>query len=129
MSVASDLVTVLRNTHSVAVAVPGGIHPLVLPQGCTLPAIRYQVIDDPQEATHDGPTTLEHPRIQLTVHALTHAECERAGQAIKLTLHGQRRIGGASFMANGGIDDYDMELRQYMRHMDVIVWREMERTW
>lgn len=127
MSVASDLVNVLERNPWVAAAVPGGCHPLVLPQGCALPAVRYQVIDSPLEATHDGPTSLTHPRIQLTVHARTYAECEQAAKAIRLTLHGQRRMGlGPTLLANEGIDDYDTELRQYMRHIDVIAWREGE---
>lgn len=129
MSTTTDLVALLRNNPWVSAAVPGGFHPLVLPQGTTLPAIRYQQIDNPLEATHDGPTTLEHPRVQLTVHAKSHAEVERAAKALKLALHAQRRMGpGPSFVVNE-VDGYDTELRQYMRHVDVIAWREGESGW
>jgi hypothetical protein len=113
----------------VAAAVTGGLHPLVLPQGCALPAIRYQMIDNPLEATHDGPTSLEHPRIQLTIHAATHAACEQASKALKLALHAQRRMGQAASFVTNEIDDYDTELRQFMRHVDVIAWREGDSTW
>lgn len=123
----SNLVTRLRNNPWVAAQTPGGIHPLVLPQGCGLPAIRYQQIDNPLEATHDGPTTLEHPRIQLTIQALTYAEIERVTKALRLALHAQR-LAGPTFVVNV-IDDYDTELRQYVRHVDVIAWREGESGW
>lgn len=129
MSLASDLVAVLRNAPWMAAAVPGGIHPLVLPQGCTLPAIRYQMIDNPVEATHDGPTALEHPRIQLTIQAATYAEIERAAKGLRLVLHAQRRTGQGPVFVVNEVDDYDVELRQYVRHVDVIVWREGESTW
>ncbi|MCL4528668.1 MAG: DUF3168 domain-containing protein [Chloroflexi bacterium] len=41
------------------------IYPGALPQGVTLPAIRYFKVSDPGEPTMTGPSTLNHPRYQL----------------------------------------------------------------
>ena len=124
MSATTEMVAVLEATVGVTNLVGQRIYPATLPQGVTLPAIRYQQIDDPAGLTHSGPD-LNHPRIQLTAVASTYASAEAIATALKTALHGKKLwgTGGVSWVASN-VDDFEPETGLYMRHMDIQMWKQ-----
>ena len=122
-SIVADLVSALENAAAVSALVGARIYPLTLPQGVTLPAIRYQLISSPLDASHSGATALEHPRIQFSVYASTHLTASRVSRAVSNALHAKEIAGGPSFV-DLGPEDYDPETELFIRHLDVTIWRE-----
>jgi hypothetical protein len=124
MSATTDLVHVLKALPSLTALVGERIYPVTLPQGVTLPAIRYMQIDNPPELSHSGSSELSHPRIQLTAVASTYATAEAIAEALKLALHGSQRWGpGCVSWIASDVDGYEPETGLYMRHVDVLMWR------
>jgi hypothetical protein len=124
MSLETDVAQLLVNSDLVG----DRVYPMTLPQQVTLPAIRYQRIDSPGEVSHSGGAGLEHPRMQVSIHALTFGEAEQLADALKRLLHGRRGlfgVGSAAFVAND-VPDFEEETGQYLRYVDVIVWHHWE---
>lgn len=122
MSATTELVGVLEASAGVTALVAQRIYPVTLPQGVTLPAIRYQVVDDVPELSHSGGSNLAQVRVQLTVCATTYAGAEAVARALRGALHGKTILGRAAWVALD-LDDYDAPTQQYMRHVDVVMWR------
>lgn len=107
------------------------IYPSALPQGVTLPAIRYTLVSDPPEHTHSGPSGLRHPKYQLDCvsdgdegykDALTLAE-----QVITLC-DGYVGMMGA-FTCHAGFrdemrDNFDPETGRHSVQVDCIFWHD-----
>lgn len=124
MSVTTDLVNVIRALPTLTALVGERFYPLTLPQNVVLPAIRYQQISEPPELTHSGPADISRPRIQLTIHASTYATAAAIGAALRAALHGSQRWGAGrvSWIENEW-DEYEPDLEQYVRFVDVMIWR------
>lgn len=128
MTVEEDLVRVLLVNAGVSALVGGPdgarIYALTLPQRVTLPAIRYQVISTSPEVAHTGPSGLQRNRVQLTVHAGSYVSAQAVAGALRRALDGKKGLfgpGTCCFVTND-LADYDVDSRQFMRHVDVEPW-------
>jgi hypothetical protein len=65
MTVEVGIATYLLGVAEIAALVGTRVYQLFLPQAATLPAVRVQLIDDPETYTHDGPSGLRKARIQV----------------------------------------------------------------
>jgi len=115
VSYVTDLVAYLQAMPAIAALVGTRIYPLVIPQRDTLPALRYQRIDTPRERSHSGSSHLAHPRIQLSVHALTYAETEAIATVLRTVLDGTAGVprAGACAIVNE-VDDYDPDSNGFL---------------
>lgn len=104
-------------------------YPNTLPQGVTLPAVRYILVSDPPEHTHSGPSEVQHPKYQL--------DCVADGEegylnavtlANQLTalLDGYSGAMGAHTCQAGFRDErrdsFDPETGRHTVQVDVIIW-------
>lgn len=82
--------TLLRNklvgTAGVAALVSTRVHPDMLPQNVTYPAIRYVVTDSPPTVTTAGARFLR-ARIQLDVYAASYASAKAVTAAVRTALN------------------------------------------
>lgn len=122
VSATTELVGVLEAASAVTALVGARIYPMTLPQGVTLPAIRYRVIDDVPVLSQSGNSNLSQPRVQLTCCATTYAGAEAVARALRATLHGKTILGQAAWVAVDQ-DDFDPVTEQYLRYVDVLFWR------
>lgn len=105
------------------------IYPNALPQGVTLPAIRYFLVSDPPERTHSGPSQLRHPKYQL--------DCVADGEdgyldALRLANQVVALIDGytgtmGTYTCHVGFrdemrDNFDPETGRHTVQLDVIFW-------
>jgi hypothetical protein len=107
------------------------IYPNALPQGVTLPAIRYFLVSDPPERTHSGPSKLRHPRYQLDCVAdgdeAYRDASNLAGQVITLVDGYVGAMG--TFTCHAGFrdemrDNFDPETGRHMVQVDLILWHD-----
>lgn len=63
----------LRDHGGISALVSGRVYPLMLPQGCSLPAISYQRVSTDYIVSVGGYSGLERVRIQIDVMASTYA--------------------------------------------------------
>jgi hypothetical protein len=102
------------------------IYPNELPQGVTLPAVKYFQVSDPAEHTHDGRSKLRHPRFQLDCYADTYLEAHRLSDQVIIALDGyQGQMGqatcGAGFSEDAR-DNHDPETGRHWVSVDIEIW-------
>jgi len=85
MSIETGIVATLAAAATTAAS---RIHPKVLPQGVTLPAITYQRLSTPRVNSHDGPSGLAFPRFQINTWAETYAAAKTLADEIRAALDG-----------------------------------------
>lgn len=73
MSIQTALVAVKSANSVLNTLISTRFHPDVLPQGVTLPAVRFQVISRPKVYTFGVIPNISHPRIQMDGYAATDA--------------------------------------------------------
>lgn len=102
-----------------------------LAQGSLLPALTYQLVDDPSESSHTGPSGLAHARIQFDCWGNTKEEAAAVARAVRLALGGIRREVLGVFIQSGlklterTLFDPDVRLRR--RSLDMSFWHSEER--
>jgi uncharacterized protein DUF3168 len=89
------LVTYLLANPGLSALIGNRLHEKVLPQNPTVPAIVWQLISDPHEQTHSGPSELAHPRFQFACWAKTTLEAVQVARALRLALNGYAGAMGA----------------------------------
>jgi len=107
------------------------IYPQALPQGVTLPAIRYFEVSDPPERTHSGPSKLAHPRYQLDCFAdgeEAYRDAVMLGNQVIALVDGFVGTMG-TFTVHAGFRDekhesFDPETGRHWVSVDVIIWYE-----
>ncbi|MBI2758792.1 MAG: DUF3168 domain-containing protein [Chloroflexi bacterium] len=107
------------------------IYPQQLPQGVTLPAIRYQKISDPSDATMTGPSALRHPRYQLDCYAdgdNAYLSAAALADQVITALDGYSGVMSgitvfASFQQDTR-DNYDTETGRFWQSVDLIIWHQ-----
>lgn len=67
-----------------------------LPQTVTLPALTYQVIDQPRELSHNGPTGLAMPNIQVDTWAALPSTAATLAREVRLALDGYQGTMGST---------------------------------
>lgn len=102
------------------------IYPNTLPQGVTLPAMRYFQVSDPPEHTQSGRSKLRHPRWQLDCYADTYLAARTlAGQVIAV-IDGYKGAMGSSTCQAGFQEDvrdnHDPELKRHWVSVDAEIW-------
>lgn len=105
------------------------IYPNALPQGVDLPACRYFRVSNPQDHSHSGVSSLQHPRFQIDCYASTYLAAVQLARQVKTLLDGFRgTMGaytvGASFMEDAGKDDHDPETGRHRVGVDVVIWHK-----
>lgn len=104
------------------------IYPQTLPQGATLPAVRYLQVSDPPEHTHSGRSNLRHPRFQLDCFAETYLTAKRLADQVINAIDGYRGPMGsatcyAGFQENAR-DNHDPELNRHWVSVDIEIWHK-----
>lgn len=106
------------------------VHPLVLPQTPTLPAVVYRRISIDPTHSHDGASDLDRSRVQVDAWADTYAEAREAAVAIRVTLDGQRGMWSGLWVSgvllDGGDDHYEDEVAMWRARMDYRIWHATE---
>ena len=92
----------------------------------TLPCLTVQRISTARTHTHDssGATGLARTRIQFDAWAADYSTAKSISDALRAALHGSQRWGAGrvSWIENEW-DEYEPDLEQYVRILDVIIWR------
>lgn len=100
MSLETDIFDALSGAAAVAALVAARIYPLLLKQGCAMPAIVYSPITSRPVVSLQGPSGLEGNTVQIDAWALTLAEASAVLVAIEAAMgaattfsivHGPRR--------------------------------------
>ena len=122
----------LSTTAGITALCSTRIYPLDLPPSVTLPAVTYQIIDAPIEATHDeaAGSSLVYARHQITSWATTYAASVALAKQIHLALQGFKGIitvGADTFtimssLRAGKMPNKDPETGLYWISQDYIIW-------
>lgn len=107
----------------------GRIYPNTLPQRPTLPAIRYLLVSDPPERSHDGPSQLHHPKYQFDCVAdgdEGYKDAHTLAQQVITLLNGYSGP-MATFTCHAGFlderrDNFDPETGRHTVQVDVEIW-------
>ena len=101
------------------------------PQETAKPYLVINKIDGPREHSHDGSSSLAHPRFQLTAFAETYSGAKNIISAVQTALQGYSgTMGGESGVAVGAVlyeDETDLERGGqglYGVSADYIIWHE-----
>jgi len=102
------------------------IYPNVLPQGVTLPAIRYFQVSDPSMHTQSGRSNLRHPRWQLDCYAETYLAARSLAEQVITAIDGYTGLMGSSTCHAGFEenmrDNHDPETNRHWVSVDVEIW-------
>lgn len=124
MSLESDLYLYLTADAGLASLVGTRIYPVHLPEGTTLPAVSYFMVDNPPDYTHDGETTLEHPRYQFDCWATSHVNVIALQDAVQAALGRFRQAGIRVTFRQSARDLSEIELKIWRRSIDAIIWNQ-----
>lgn len=109
-----------------ATAAGSRIYPNILPQGATLPAIKYFQVSEPPEHTHSGRSALHHPRWQLDCYAITYIEARRLAEQTITAIDGFSGAMGSSGCQAGfqedARDNHNPETGRHWVSVDVEIW-------
>lgn len=128
MTTLADLVTFLRADASLAGHIGNRLHPLVLPQAPTLPAMTFQVVGGLRQPTFRTAAGMVRRRVQFDVYASSYSDTDDVADALRLRLDGY--IGAAgdgeieAAMLEGERDTYESDVRAYRRSIDYLLWLE-----
>lgn len=122
------LVTYLLANAGLTALIGNRLHDLVLPQSATVPAVVWQLISNPPEQTHSGPSQLAHPRYQFACWAKTTLEAAQTARALRLALNGYTGMMGseetyATFLLDSH-DFFDPETGLRRRIADYRIWHK-----
>ena len=78
--------TRLLNVTAVTSLVSTRIYPQVLPQGCTLPAVRYSLVSSSRETLVGGVSGFADSTVQVDAYAETYLDAQNVAEQIKLAL-------------------------------------------
>jgi hypothetical protein len=105
------------------------IYPNALPQGATLPAMRYFKVSDPPEQTHSGKSQLRHPRYQVDCIADGDEGYKDAVSLAEQVITAVDGYSGAmsTFTVHAGFrdemrDNFDPETGRHIVQVDLILW-------
>lgn len=119
MSEAGDIVAWVTNEVA---AIDGRIHPIILPDTPTLPAITYQLVSEPQDPTQDGPGMAE-PRYRFKVWASSYVELGTVVAELKAAFNGRHDGPFRSSFVEASVEDFDRGTKRFWRVVDVVGWQ------
>ncbi len=122
---AEALVWLMKSDPTIGGATGGRFYPNVAPEGSARPSIAWQQISDAPEMSHDGFSSLQKTRYQLTIEADTYGMARRLARSVKRLLNGYK---GAVLGINIGyctvendMDDYSTVAMLPVARMDVLM--------
>lgn len=124
MSFESSLKAHLAGDATVAARVGERIHPVLLPEGTTKPAIVYGRVGVTDQIDLDsGDGSLQEVRVQVDVWAATHSMCIEVAEAVRLRMQ-TATIASNNFRLGAAFaqDDYDSEAKLYRVILDFTCW-------
>lgn len=90
------------------------MHPVILPQNGTYPALTVQLISDPRGITHSGIDGLVEARYQITAWGITDLSASALADEVRAGLHGRTGAMGAVAVSNirhaGGSAQYEPDV-------------------
>lgn len=120
MAVLETLVyQVLRDHAGVSALVSGRVYPLMLPQGCALPAISYQRVSTDHVASMDGYSGLERVRVQIDVMASTYAGAKALATQVMSAMNSTLLF---KCVPDSQIDMLENDESTYRVSIDFMVW-------
>jgi hypothetical protein len=97
-----------------------------LAQNSQLPALTYQLIDDPSENSHDGASGLAKARLQIDCWGSTKSDATALAVAVKGALVGVKRYSAGvligSILKISEMSMFDPDVRLRRRLIDFAVW-------
>lgn len=115
MSFEKNVVAYLR--AALSAKVQNKIYPVVLPDKCVAPAIRYIMLDPEDTSSLDGFGSLEMCRFQFDVYSKDYAEAAEIAETLKASLDGK-----GSYESR--LPDYEQETRLYIVTQDFILYSD-----
>jgi hypothetical protein len=124
MSIESAIFSRLSGFTGLADLIVSRIYPLILPQGCALPAVTYQrVATAPREVAMGGDPGIASPRFQVTAWAGNFDEARAVAEQVRLALErwsdSDNQVDDTYIVME--IDGYDPETLEYSSVLDVVV--------
>jgi hypothetical protein len=114
----------LVGNPAVAAMVVGRVFPAVLPQGVTLPAIRYAVVDDvPQNSLAGFTSGLRHARVQVDAYGKRYLDAQGLANAIAGAVGSLTGPGLTSLLLSRR-DGYEDVTELHRVSMDFSMWVE-----
>lgn len=124
MTVEELLYTHLSGDGGVQALVGSRVYPVELPQECTLPAVRYQLISRNELHVHVPSPLLTIRRYQVDGFAVSYASAKALEEALKLALYGFNRQAYACILSTfieSMRDESDPEVNEFSTSMDVLI--------
>ena len=131
MIIEEALYTYLSTHAGLSALVSTRVYPVVMPQGCTLPAVTYQKIDGPRVHAMGSDAGLAHPRFQVSCWGSTYKSTKDVAAQVRAALQDYTgTMGGAGGVSVGGVflddenDLFDDAAGTGVYHvaLDFIVW-------
>lgn len=102
--------------------VAGRVHPVILPQGTTYPALTYSLVSDPRDQDLEGPTGLIEARYQISAWSTSYSDAKAAADEARVALDGFSGVMGVHEVARiayeGGVDLFDQNERVHQIETD-----------
>lgn len=91
----------LSGHAGLAALVDSRVYPIVAPQDPERPYLTYQLISRESEPTHDGPSGLDNPRLQIDTWASTYVEAGQVAKQVRAAMDGfVGTVGDVEFQAS-----------------------------
>ena len=125
----ADLRTFLLADGDISTPVGTRVHPLSLPQNCTLPALTFDRMATERGATHDGPERIAVVGLRVSCWAETLLAARSLAEAVRKRLNGYVGTMGAATVVqatfmDGDSDDYQADPEQFVSDLDFEIWVE-----
>jgi hypothetical protein len=126
MSASTELFAKLSGNSALVALVSDRIYPMVAPSGTESPWVVFQKISDSPTICHEGASSLNFYRYQVSAYSLNQPEVEEIGAAIIAALDGEDDTSGGirtTYTLENSSDTFDEEARYYGVQIDFLVSR------
>ncbi len=120
MSVKETAYSTLANDSAVAALVATRIYPVNLPQDCTLPAVKYQLIGGIRDFFIDGPSRSGRARIRFDCWGATSDAAWGLYEAVRDAVDGLT----AAYPVMAPVEFYDAEGQAYRVSVDYSIYHQ-----
>jgi hypothetical protein len=117
------ITTTVVNDGACTVLIAGRIHPLVLPDEPTLPAVTYGLVSQPTDVTQEG-AEYRTPRWRFTIWSRTYADLVPIAQALAAIFGSQARTPFPSSRIEypaSHAEGHEADTHFFWRSLDVVV--------
>ena len=120
MTIETDVFSRLTTFPGLTALVGTRCYPVRLPQNPILPAVSFFKVSNPRVFSHDGDSSLQHPRYQFSSWAETYAEAWAVAEQIRLAMQGEWGAGIGIY--RNAVDLFDTEAEWYHIPVDIEIW-------